>query len=290
MNDYTTYSEQPTSWFRRPVVLIGIGGILVLFGVIYGVLLIFGGEPLSEEAQLVVDQIEEVAKEDCALDEDPENCEIDLVFSNARDLGSVELCSVLEQEEDINSCILSVARKWERPDYCEEINDKEVSEQCQSLLYFYLAMEDRDESLCLQIPDQETQESCHLRFAGPITTDNCQERLSDTEYCDDLETITRAQLTSNSHLCYQLKTLNGWIECIDQVGYPDDDEDGLTLSDEDLIGTSDLNPDTDGDALGDYDETREYYTDPLDEDTDDDTYLDGAEVAQGYNPRGEGRL
>ena len=290
MNEYDAYSEPTSQWFRRPQVWLGIGGALVLLLLAFVLMTVFGQEPLSEEIQVVADQIEEVAETDCAAENAPESCKIDLVFENAKEVGSAELCSVLEKEEDVNSCILSVARKWERPEYCEKINDKEMSEQCASMLYFFLAMEGQDEEYCLKIPVEVMQDSCHLRFEGPLSQENCRERLVDTAYCDDLDTIAHAALTSNSHLCYQLDTLNGWAECIDQVGYPDDDEDGLTLADEDILGTSDLNADSDYDDLDDYDEVKEYITDPLNEDTDGDTYTDGAEVASGYNPRGEGRL
>jgi|GEM_PF-6654341 hypothetical protein len=290
MYDYDTYSDQATNWYRRPVVLIGIGATLILVGVIYGAFLLFGGEPLSEEEQVVVEQIEETSQEECGADGNTEGCEVDLIYTNAKELGSVEICRLMEKEEDVDSCIMAVARKWDRPDYCSEIGNKEVSEHCESLLYFFMAMEYQDESYCLKIPAQEPQASCHLRFEGPLTQENCRDRISETEYCDDLDTIAHAQLTSNAHLCYQLKTLNGWIECIDLVGYPDDDGDGLTLSEEDIMGTSDLDEDTDDDELSDFYEAKEYFTNPLDDDTDDDTYLDGEEVASGYNPRGEGRL
>jgi hypothetical protein len=51
-----------------------------------------------------------------------------------------------------------------------------------------------------------------------------------------------------------------------------------------------VNNDTDGDALGDREEVDVYGTDPLRQDTDGDTYLDGAEVSGGYNPNGAGKL
>jgi hypothetical protein len=48
--------------------------------------------------------------------------------------------------------------------------------------------------------------------------------------------------------------------------------------------------DTDNDGLSDYEEIYVYGTDPENADTDGDGYLDGAEVLQGYNPRGRGTL
>jgi len=70
----------------------------------------------------------------------------------------------------------------------------------------------------------------------------------------------------------------------------DSDGDGLTNAKELESGTSITKADTDGDGLGDREEIEVYGTDPKDVDTDGDTYLDGQEVAGGYNPNGSGRL
>ena len=60
--------------------------------------------------------------------------------------------------------------------------------------------------------------------------------------------------------------------------------------DEVSFGTDASNADTDADGLSDSAEIRVYKTNPLDPDSDDDTYLDGAEVRAGYDPNGTGRL
>ena len=66
----------------------------------------------------------------------------------------------------------------------------------------------------------------------------------------------------------------------------DQDQDGLSLADEFLHGTSDLNPDTDGDLVIDYYEVEFYNTDPLKADTDGDGYDDGTELLNGFDPLG----
>jgi hypothetical protein len=70
----------------------------------------------------------------------------------------------------------------------------------------------------------------------------------------------------------------------------DSDGDGLTNAEEMTAGTSVTMADTDGDGLGDREEIEVYETDPRDVDSDGDTYMDGAEVSNGYNPNGPGRL
>lgn len=68
-----------------------------------------------------------------------------------------------------------------------------------------------------------------------------------------------------------LTFVNGW-------GGSDHDGDGLTLREEEELGTDPNNPDTDGDGLWDGDEVKVYFTDPLNPDTDGDGLSDGDEV------------
>jgi len=70
----------------------------------------------------------------------------------------------------------------------------------------------------------------------------------------------------------------------------DSDNDGLTDEQEISLGTDPLKTDTDDDGLFDREEVYIYNTNPNNPDTDGDTYLDGAEVKNNYNPKGPGRL
>ncbi len=70
----------------------------------------------------------------------------------------------------------------------------------------------------------------------------------------------------------------------------DTDKDGLSDEEETVLGTDINKTDTDGDGLFDREEVEVYDTDPLNPDTDGDGYQDGAEVKNGYNPNGAGKL
>ena len=70
----------------------------------------------------------------------------------------------------------------------------------------------------------------------------------------------------------------------------DSDGDGLSDPEEVTAGTNPLAADTDGDGLNDREELKVWKTNPLAADTDGDGFLDGAEVQNGYNPNGPGKL
>ena len=73
------------------------------------------------------------------------------------------------------------------------------------------------------------------------------------------------------------------------VEVTDSDSDGLNDQEEAAFGTDPNQADTDGDGVNDKQEVI-YYTNPTNADTDGDSYPDGAEIEQGYDPRGPGRL
>jgi len=133
--------------------------------------------------------------------------------------------------------------------------------------------------------------------------------------------IIEANSNTNSNVnTYVNEEVNNNININENVNTPvltdeelDDDSDGLSNAEEDRLGIDSLDPDTDNDGLfdreevityqtdpksndsdedelSDYEEINIWQTDPNNSDTDDDGYLDGLEVANGYNPLGEGIL
>jgi hypothetical protein len=77
---------------------------------------------------------------------------------------------------------------------------------------------------------------------------------------------------------------NGQITVSNTSVYVDMDHDGLDAAQEAQLGTSDHNPDSDGDGLSDYEEVFLYGTSPTNPDTDGDGLSDGMEIALGTDP------
>jgi hypothetical protein len=81
---------------------------------------------------------------------------------------------------------------------------------------------------------------------------------------------------------------SGEVTVYETLLYVDQDADGLDLDQENQLGTSDLDPDSDGDGLSDYDEVFVYGTDPTRADTDGDGLNDSFELSfqpSSLNPR-----
>ncbi len=72
---------------------------------------------------------------------------------------------------------------------------------------------------------------------------------------------------------------SGEVTVYETLLYVDQDADGLDIEQENQLGTSDLDSDTDGDGLSDYDEVFVYGTDPTRADTDGDGLSDSFELS-----------
>jgi len=68
------------------------------------------------------------------------------------------------------------------------------------------------------------------------------------------------------------------------------DRDGIVDAKEKELGLNQNDTDTDGDGLEDWTEIETFKTDPKNKDTDGDTFADGYEVFNGFNPNGPGPL
>ena len=70
----------------------------------------------------------------------------------------------------------------------------------------------------------------------------------------------------------------------------DMDNDGLLDAEEEKLGLSSQDFDTDGDGIPDKMEIDRFKTDPVKADTDGDGFADGFEIINGFNPLGEGTI
>jgi len=109
---------------------------------------------------------------------------------------------------------------------------------------------------------------------------------------DDFAMFDVALTASDIAKIHQAGRASVNVDVLVQIGVQDIDDDGLTDAEEEALGTSPINGDTDGDGLGDGEEVNTYSTNPLDPDSDGDGSPDGAEIELTTDPNiaGDGIL
>jgi len=92
----------------------------------------------------------------------------------------------------------------------------------------------------------------------------------------------QSRSASNTHTTNSQQTQDTNSPSIDVIsnatsGPADDDQDGLSNSEEASLGTDPKSSDSDNDGLSDYDEVKVYKSDPIKSDTDGDGIIDVVE-------------
>ncbi|MBI4435456.1 hypothetical protein HY630_02195 [Candidatus Uhrbacteria bacterium] len=273
-NDYPQQKSLP--W--KPIALIA-------GGVVLGIVVVFVVVRLIQSARqedVVIQNGSAQMREEftrCEESADPDACRDGLVKDLAQSEGSVEMCDLLETQESQDNCYWSVARTTQEAAACSGISVTAYAQRCADDVALATAVESQDIQRCEGIVDERREEQCVERILGPLTSENCQGR--HPERCEDIGLLEQAKESRETAYCLEIVDESMAISCVDAV--------------EDLIeAQGDIQPieesDTDDDGLQDLDELLTYGSDPLNPDTDGDGYLDGAEVAAGYDPNGSGRL
>jgi hypothetical protein len=203
---------------------------------------------------------------ECADEANPDACREREVSLAATSAGSVALCDKLDGEAR-DGCIWDAAGQAKDPTMCSRISDQTRASVCSDALYAKLAMESKDARLCQKISSQDLAKGCEGVVDGPVTAETCAARGEDVTVCDKLRAYEAAVASEDPAQCNSLAEDNGRNLCLEAVGSGDRDHDGLSAVEEQVYGTSDTNSDTDGDG-----------------------FTDSAEVQNGYNPNGPGRL
>lgn len=105
----------------------------------------------------------------------------------------------------------------------------------------------------------------------------------------DDQNLTQQNLNINTAVPIQTVHIST-VNLNQAITVVDTDGDGLTDDEEIALKTDVQLIDSDQDGLTDREEVKVYATNPLNDDTDNDRYLDGEEVRKMYNPKGSGKL
>ena len=292
MNGFDQYAPTrgPIPWKTIAI----IGGTIVL-----AVLIIFGARWLitskieSNQQAVAIERMSSQLDNSlvsCDQEKYPEACRADKVEAGASSIGAAEICNKLSGDALI-TCVWKIAKQEGDPEACKNITVTEKQKSCQDSVYRDLAGLNLDLSWCEKIAFELSRTKCINTVTEQIAKQKgCQDTGIDPNVCVRLETLDKAIASRDSGQCMALTDVNDQDDCLESVGVGDKDLDKLDAQMEARIGTSDVNIDSDSDELSDYDEYYEYGTNPAKADTDGDGYSDGAEIRDGYNPLGAGKL
>jgi len=128
-------------------------------------------------------------------------------------------------------------------------------------------------------------------FVSPVATEAADEATTsaNSEVIPEIPGVNAPALSTSSNNAIPTPVSPAQTNEINPENI-DSDNDGLNDISEKAAGTNINVIDTDNDNLSDYEEVNIYKTNPLSADSDGDSYIDGEEVKNGYNPNGAGKL
>jgi hypothetical protein len=263
---------EPTTEGQRPpwkTIAIIAGAVVIGVAIIVGVVLFVRSRrsvAIDEQNLSRLETQLEQSLEGCAQEPDPAACREEKVRAAAAATGAASLCEELEGTPR-DDCVWSVAQDQRDPEECLNISDEAVRQRCYNSLQVAMAAANDDMTACDKVIDEAWKEECRRNLSRPGSADECYALGRDESECADYAAVEAARSAQDPDLCQAVVSQVLRDDCIDKVGIGDRDFDGLDAGQEALYGSSDTNPDTDGDG-----------------------YRDGDEVAAGYSPVGSGRL
>lgn len=219
----------------------------------------------------------------CEDEDDVARCQDRIWTAKARELQDAAVC-LQASESFAEDCVSGIAFDLLNDDLCDLLKG-EAFESCWDSVIYQRVINDRYYPGCDVFFDRSLTPRCHRTIESEVArTGSCGEVGIDPVLCDDEIWLQQAIDSGNYTACNWLATQNGIENCRELFHVLDDDEDGLTLYDEDVAGTSDGSADTDGDGLSDFEEVNVHGTDPTNADTDGDGYNDLTEIESGFDP------
>ncbi len=207
------------------------------------------------------------------------------IYELALEKNNKELCLFMSNNRSRDICVKHIALQLIDTNLCQAISDQEEQADCLNQVILAKAENNKTLLLCDQITDEMLQLTCLERIITQgIAADDCQQiplRYSPRTPENDQEVELRdlcvskvlhkqAVADNNEALCEKIPLRYIKAKCLGK------------------LKSIPLDSDSDNDGLNYYEEII-YDTNPDIADTDNDGFLDGEEVKDGYNPKGEGR-
>jgi len=195
-------------------------------------------------------------------------------YQKAVEENNIELCKKIDISRSKELCFREIALKKNDLTICNLINDNEIKNKCKDDISSILAMKQKDYDFCSKKTSFSQKSACIKTMFNDIDDiKECETIKEDNlkNICYDNYYYLNALKNNDSDICKQIVDVYNRSNCLSKLLnislYSDDDHDGLDFFAE-IVCKTDYN----------------------NKDTDYDGFLDGYEVANGYNPKGEGIL
>ena len=290
MDGFGQPTENAVPW--KKIAIIG-GAALGVILIIVVVVLVVRARNAAEIDQTKLDRTTDQVNSaiaNCENAADPQACRASAIEEAAITVGDSDVCGMLEGEER-DSCLWVLARDKQDASVCKEIENEADRASCNDEVTMKAALYAGNADACNGISDADAKENCRSTILQQQAhAGSCDSQELGVPYCNGIPLMESAVAARNPAGCDPIVDEELKADCKDIIGPGDVDRDDLNATLEARYGTSDTNPDSDGDGLTDFAEVNEWGTDPVNFDTDGDSFSDGQEVAGGYNPLGAGTL
>ena len=212
-------------------------------------------------------------REACDAQADPVACRGRVEEDRAVFEESTTPCKSLEEEQR-GACVRAVARLTGDATDCRAAEGDQRA-ICQDEVAAAKARAKGLFVLCAEVKDAERRGRCEeALITKAVATGACDEAGVEPKLCDAARVYMQAVASLDPSACQDVGDADGQDACRQEIlerttelADADEDQDGLTTTEE-----------------------KKWGTDPAQRDTDGDGYPDGEEVKGGYNPLGAGSL
>lgn len=264
---------------------IAIMVVMSLVGIILAIVFIrsiINTSFVGKQAQMQSDT--QAAIDDCRRNaQDVDRCLQSIATRLAQQNGNSAYCKDLSGDE-FDSCMTLAALAARDQTLCKQVKDDTLQTSCVDAI---ISVSRSSQSLdaCKELSDSSLQASCRQDvMLQAAINGNCSIPDMSPDLCAAGSVIHDARDARNPALCDSISEAY-YDTCVEIAGViPDIDLDGITADEEERLGTSDQNSDSDGDGLTDKEEVSQYGTDPAKADTDGDGFSDGVEIQNGFDP------
>jgi hypothetical protein len=242
-------------------ILIGLGIIIVIALIslfVYEVVKFFYNA--SEDKQITENT--NLYIEACQNEQDVQKCVSNAALRLTQETGNSKYCDELTGVQ-FDSCLATSALTSRNVDNCQKIADSTIKAQCNDAVIALSMPSDHTYEACADYVDEQKQEQCEQTWVfDTILKGECDYPQISTEMCEIGAMISDAIAKQNPDLCSLISDYGMLEYCMERTLPGDRDFDGLDAAEEESIGTSDTNTDTDGDGYSDKEEVMTGH-DPL---------------------------